>query len=141
MGGVGRPPKGIGNRRRYGQPTRGEWTDLEDEVLEPVLPVFHRDMTCPQWMWEAWRWDPVTLVYTKADVAFVCELGHRYANYYRPSRDADGIQSLGYGGGSYHVVLDTFDPHGTATGRIAIGRFKFDEARLSGTFTAQVCPE
>jgi len=72
-------PKGLGNRRRYGQPSRGEWTDLEDEVLEPVLPVFHPDMTCPQWMWEAWRWDPVTLVYTKADVAFVCELGHRYA--------------------------------------------------------------
>jgi hypothetical protein len=79
MAGTGRPPKGIGNRRRYGSPVRGEWVDLEAEVTEPVLPPFHPEMTVPQWLWEAWMWSPVTLLYGRDDIAYICELGHRYA--------------------------------------------------------------
>ena len=74
---AGRPPKGIGNRRRYGSPSRGEWVDLAAEVAEPVLPPFHPEMTVPKWLWEAWMCSPVTLIYGVDDIAYICELGHR----------------------------------------------------------------
>ena len=69
----GPAPKGIGNRRRYGQPTQGEWVDLEP-LDEPILEPAH-----PRWpiesrrLWEAIRSDPVSSQYTEADVQMLKE--------------------------------------------------------------------
>jgi hypothetical protein len=99
MAGRGAAPRGLGNRRKYGQPARGEWVDLEAEVTEPVLPPWHPEMTVPQWLWEAWMWSPETLVYSKADIAYICELGRRYdklqPNEQRLRMDALGLSPKG----------------------------------------------
>ncbi len=65
-------------------------------------------------------------------------IGKRYANYYRPNRDGHGLASLGYGGGSYRVQLDQVTGD-TVTGKVAIGRFDFDDAKATGKFTATRC--
>ncbi len=70
-------------------------------------------------------------------------IGRRGAGYTSPNRDWDGkrpIASLGYGGGSYHLSIEGAKAD-SITGRIAIGRFNFDEASLSGTFAAVRCPK
>jgi hypothetical protein len=91
----GPAPKAPGERRRYNQPARGEWVDLEP-LQEPVLPEYDpewsgwttvrtregdeyeiRSGVSPQ-MWEAWRSSPVTSQYGPEDVAACCYLGERF---------------------------------------------------------------
>jgi hypothetical protein len=86
-------PKAPGERRRYNQPARGEWVDLEP-LEAPILREYD-----PEWatrvvvtddgveevpsgvrreMWEAWRQDPVTSQYSAADIAAIEELASRF---------------------------------------------------------------
>jgi hypothetical protein len=86
-------PKSPGQRRRYNQPARGEWVDLEpleapilreydpgwatrvvvtDDGVEEVPSGVRREM------WEAWRNDAVTSQYGDADIAAIEELAARF---------------------------------------------------------------
>jgi hypothetical protein len=68
--------------------------------------------------------------------------GRRYLNYFEPNPAwapaKPVVATLGYGGGSYHLVIDRVTED-SISGHIAIGRFNFDSAALSGTFTALRC--
>jgi hypothetical protein len=78
MAGRGPAPKDPGHRRRYNQPARSEWVDLEP-LEEPVLSLAE-----DHWpkrvvrLWNAWREDPVTSQYSSADVAAVHELADNF---------------------------------------------------------------
>jgi len=71
-------PKDQSERRNKTKPVRGEWIDLDSSELEnPVLPLkpphkrpFVPFGTMAVKKWSAWRLDPVTTYWTKADVAF-----------------------------------------------------------------------
>jgi hypothetical protein len=67
---MGRPLKPPEQRRNRHVPQRGEWVDLEP-LERPVLPAYDRRWQVPQWMWAAWRADPVTSQYGPADVASI----------------------------------------------------------------------
>jgi len=73
MAGRGPAPKAPEQRRRYGQPARGEWVDLEP-LDEPVLKIWDDRFTVPRDLWEAWRISPVTSQYGPEDVAAICAL-------------------------------------------------------------------
>lgn len=78
MAGRGPAPKAPGERRRYNQPARSEWIDLEP-LEKPVLPPAMRQWAAHvQLLWKAWRNDPVTSQYGPADLAAVFELARRY---------------------------------------------------------------
>jgi hypothetical protein len=51
-------------------------------------------MTVPQWLWEAWMWSPETLTYGVADIAYICELGHKYARL-QPGEQRLRMDALG----------------------------------------------
>jgi len=94
MPGTGPAPKDPSQRRRYNQPTRGEWVDLEP-LDEPILREYDPDWELatiitpdgdvreapagvrPE-MWEAWRISPVTSQYGPEDIAAIEELGRRF---------------------------------------------------------------
>jgi hypothetical protein len=71
-------PKDPSERRNRTKPARGEWIDLDSsELAEPVLPLKppHKrpfvpfgSAACKKW--SAWRLDPVTTYWTRADIAF-----------------------------------------------------------------------
>ena len=73
MAGTGRAPKDPAQRRRYNQPMRGEWVDLEP-LDEPILQIWDDRFTLPRDLWEAWRISPVTSQYGPEDVAAICTL-------------------------------------------------------------------
>jgi hypothetical protein len=78
MAGRGPSPKPAGQRRSRHAPQRGEWVDLEP-LARPVLPAAEKDWPDHvRALWEAWRSDPVTSQYGKADIAAVVELGRQY---------------------------------------------------------------
>jgi hypothetical protein len=71
-------PKDPGQRRRYNQPARGEWVDLEP-LEKPVLPAAEEEWSdAAKRLWAAWRQDPVTSQYGEADQAAVYELARLY---------------------------------------------------------------
>ena len=84
----GVPAKDPGSRRRYNQPARGEWVELPD-ITEPVLPAYPvawykrdaRPFVVPKYLWDLWRWDPVTTQWSKGDIGQALELGERYYRY------------------------------------------------------------
>lgn len=74
MAGRGPAPKPADQRRRYNQPARGEWVDLEP-LPEPVLPGYDEmHFTVAVWMWQAWRESPVTSQYGPEDIAAIKDL-------------------------------------------------------------------
>lgn len=78
MAGRGPAPKPAGQRRRYNQPARSEWVDLEP-LAKPVLPIADRRWSASaKTMWSAWRQDPVTTQYGPADIAAIKELARQY---------------------------------------------------------------
>jgi hypothetical protein len=93
----GLAPKDPSQRRRYNQPARGEWVDLEP-LTAPVLPpypvVWYKRETKPfavaKWMWDLWREDPVTSQWSPSDLAQALELGERYWRF----RDAERLRVL-----------------------------------------------
>lgn len=73
-------PKDRDERRRRAAPARGEWIDLpaiEHGEFLPALPA--KDHEGLDWedrtieMWEAWRADPVTQMWSPADKAYAME--------------------------------------------------------------------
>jgi len=89
----GPAPKAPGERRRYNQPLRGEWIDLEP-LEEPILREYDPDWATTvvitdegarevpsgvrREMWEAWRNSPVTSQYGPEDIAAIEELAARF---------------------------------------------------------------
>src|SRR3954451_1266538 len=74
---MGRPLKHPEQRRNRHVPQRGEWVDLEP-LAKPMLPAYDRGWQVPQWMWAAWREDPVTSQYGPADVASIRYLAAQF---------------------------------------------------------------
>jgi len=103
MAGVGRAPKLPGQRRRYNQPERGEWVELET-LEKPILPPYNASWKV--WvesrdkfgnpikvrrgvgrsMWNAWRSSPVTSQYGPEDIAAICYLAEAFHSLTDPSR-------------------------------------------------------
>jgi hypothetical protein len=69
----GLAPKPREQRRRYNQPARGEWVDLEP-LAEPVIPPYEKGFSIPKRMWEAWRRDAVSGQWGEADLELATEL-------------------------------------------------------------------
>lgn len=65
---AGRPLKPPEQRRRYNQPSRGEWIDLPERLDEPVLREWDDRFTISPGLWAAWRRDAVGSQYTDADI-------------------------------------------------------------------------
>lgn len=76
---AGRGPAPKETRRRRNVPARGEWVDLaplEAPVLQELPePLFADEVWRPETvaMWESWRQDPVTALWSPADVAFALD--------------------------------------------------------------------
>ena len=78
MAGRGPAPKSPGQRRRFNQPARSEWIDLEP-LSKPVLPPGRGEWgENAKRAWAAWRQDPVTTQWGPADVLFAMELCRLY---------------------------------------------------------------
>lgn len=78
MPGRGPAPKPAGQRRRYNQPARSEWVDLEP-LAKPVLGPESGDWSAnARRAWRAWRRDPVTTQWGPADVQYARELARMY---------------------------------------------------------------
>lgn len=78
MAGHGPAPKSPEQRRRYNQPARGEWVDLEP-LTEPILPEENDEWSARvKRLWRAWRDDPVTSQYGAADLAAVWDLAEEF---------------------------------------------------------------
>ena len=76
-GSTGPPPKFAGARRRRNPPARGDWIEippLEAPVLPELDELFEGEWA-PETLfaWEAWRQDPVTALWTPADVSFAID--------------------------------------------------------------------
>lgn len=103
MGGHGRAPKLPGERRRYNQPARGEWVELEP-LEQPILPPYKSSWRAwittrdkdrnpiqvrrgvSRAMWNAWRESPVTSQYGPEDIAAICYLAEAFHSLSDPSR-------------------------------------------------------
>lgn len=93
----GRTAKDPAQRRRYNQPTRGEWVDLPP-LEQPILPAYPMDwyrpvmrpFAVPKHTWDLWRTDPVTGQWSPGDVALALELGERYWRF----KDTDRLRAL-----------------------------------------------
>lgn len=77
MAGRGPAPKDPSQRRRYNQPARGEWVDLEP-LAAPILPEAGDWSGRVKRLWDAWREDPVTSQYGPADLAAVWDLADQF---------------------------------------------------------------
>jgi hypothetical protein len=94
MAGRGPAPKDPGHRRRYNQPARSEWVDLEP-LSKPVLPVAdHGWPDRVKRLWAAWRQDPVTAQYSAADIAAVVELAEQFESL-KPNEQRLRMDGLG----------------------------------------------
>lgn len=94
MAGRGPAPKDPGQRRRYNQPARAEWTDLAP-LEQPVLPLARREWGLnAKRAWRAWRTDPVTTQWGQADVHYAMELCRLYDDL-MPSEQRLRMDALG----------------------------------------------
>jgi hypothetical protein len=102
---TGVAPKLPGQRRRYNQPARGEWVELQP-LEKPILPPYRSDWRV--WvasrdkdgnpiqvrrgvshaMWKAWRSSPVTSQYGPEDIAAICYLAEAFHSLSDASRFA-----------------------------------------------------
>jgi hypothetical protein len=79
---AGRGPAPAQQRRRLNDPARGEWTDLPP-LDKPTLGTL-RSLLKGSWSaatiatWETWRRDPVTAMWSPADVAYALDLARLY---------------------------------------------------------------
>ena len=80
MPGRGRPPKDKAERLNFSAPRRGEWIDLpsENPGSVPVEPAEPRGgwAAGTTLAWNAWWKDPVSLVWSPADVELVRQLAY-----------------------------------------------------------------
>lgn len=99
MAGRGPAAKPADQRRRRNVPARGEWVDVPP-LGKPVLPVADK-----RWsprvkrLWEAWRADPVSGVWSVSDRAAAWELAEQFvelaANEQRLRMDGLGLTPKG----------------------------------------------
>lgn len=72
MAGIGPAP--AENRRRRNEPARGDWTELEIGAVSRLGGLPDGDWSDEAVeAWAAWRADPVSSVYSAADVAFALD--------------------------------------------------------------------
>lgn len=75
---AGPAPAPKDQRRRRNKPARGEWVDLAP-LKEPAIPSLAELEPEVIWgegtvrAWEAWRKDPVTALWTEADLAYAVD--------------------------------------------------------------------
>jgi hypothetical protein len=81
----GPAPKQPGQRRRYNQPARGEWVDLEP-LKEPILREYDPEWQVRRKMWDGWRASPVTSQYGVEDVELIEELARSFYDLSEPTR-------------------------------------------------------
>lgn len=94
MAGRGPAPKDPGHRRRYNQPARSEWVDLEP-LDDPILPpAEHGWSDRVKRLWNAWRADAVTSQYGAADLAAVFELAEQFEEL-KPNEQRLRMDGLG----------------------------------------------
>jgi hypothetical protein len=78
MAGRGPAPKPQAQRRNRAKPARGEWVDLEP-LDKPVLGAADGSWSPRvRRLWVAWREDPVSGSWSRADVAAVFELADQF---------------------------------------------------------------
>ena len=98
MAGRGPAPKAPGERRRYNQPARGEWVELEP-LEEVVLAEYDPAWSVRQKMWNGWRSSPVTSQYGPEDIEAIEELAIHFYELAEPTRlrmmDALGLTPKG----------------------------------------------
>lgn len=78
MAGRGFAPKHPAQRRNHHPPQRGDWVDLPplEKAVLPVLPKRQRGecwSARTRLVWDAWRQDPVTVMWSPADIAYALE--------------------------------------------------------------------
>lgn len=116
MAGMGPPPKDV--RRRSAAPARGEWVELSP-LVAPVLPELPALADNEEWgssarlVWDAWRADPVTAMYSVADVSYALDtillrnsMTASSANEIRLRMDALGLTPKGKRDLRWRVVLE-----------------------------------
>jgi hypothetical protein len=89
---AGHGPAPSTNRRRRNAPTRGEWVDLAP-LADPVLPELPEEHPFPAAsveMYEGWRADPVTALWTSSDRAFAFDTLRLHAS--NPAAHASEIR-------------------------------------------------
>jgi hypothetical protein len=103
---AGRGPAPASQRRRRNEPARGDWIDLPP-LEAPVLPDLPR-LAEGEWpmgarlKWSAWQADPVTQIWTPADISFAVDTIRLYvvmtpssANEVRLREDGLGLTPKG----------------------------------------------
>lgn len=106
MSGNGPAPAAV--RRRRNEPSRGDWVDLpplEAAVLPELPEIVGEDEgwgPMARMTWDAWRRDPVTQMYSPADVQYALDAIRLYngmtaktANEVRLRMDALGLTPKG----------------------------------------------
>jgi hypothetical protein len=78
LAGRGPAPKDPSQRRRYNQPLRGEWVDLEPLDGLILSKADEKWSGRVKRLWEAWRSDPVTSQYGPADLAAIWDLAEQF---------------------------------------------------------------
>src|SRR3954468_19721199 len=90
----GLAPKDPGHRRRYNQPARGEWVDLQPPskpVLAPADPLWVPEA---QRLWTAVRKSGISLQYDDADIQALEEF-MRHFREYQPNEQRLRMESFG----------------------------------------------
>lgn len=132
MAGKGPPPKDV--RRRSGAPARGEWVELSPLVVAvlPELPALAEGDWDPstRLAWEAWRADPVTAMYSIADVSYALDtillrnsMTASSANEIRLRMDALGLTPKGKRDLRWRVVKEPA-PVGQPAGVTALNEYR-----------------
>jgi hypothetical protein len=109
---AGHGPAPADTRRRANEPARGDWVDLHP-LDKPVLSALPRGKWRAETRqaWEAWRKDPVTALWSPADVSFALdtirlhnEMNASTANEVRLRMDGLGLTPKGKQDRRWRVV-------------------------------------
>jgi hypothetical protein len=108
MAGRGPAPKPPEQRRRRNAPEGGEWIDV-GPLEKAVLGVADRKWSATaRGLWVEWRKDPVTQLYSPADLAAIRELARTFddlpPNEQRLRMDGLGLTPKGKQGLRWRVV-------------------------------------
>lgn len=114
MAGRGPAPKPPEQRRRRNAPEGGEWVDVPP-LGKPVLGIADKAWSpVARAMWVEWRKDPVTQMYSPADLAAVRELARMWdglpPNEQRLRMDGLGLTPKGKQGLRWRVRTVSAEP-------------------------------
>lgn len=94
----GPPPKVPEQRRRRNVPTAGEWVEISPLAGKPIVPALSMIDPHRRWhartkrMWDVWRRDPVTSMWTPADLAYGIELAYLHDEWVSGERPGSGSE-------------------------------------------------